>query len=94
MLVADRRAVLTPESETRVHFDGEVEASVQERLSEDQPYSYHFRHITFDYEDGVLTLRGCLSSFYLKQVLQTALKDVDGVRHIDNQVDVIDAVLG
>ena len=28
-------------------------------------------------------------SFYLKQVLQTLLRNLDGVKQIDNQVDVV-----
>jgi len=40
------------------------------------------------YDDG-LVVRGCVPSFYLKQVLQTALMAVDGVRWLDNQVDVV-----
>jgi hypothetical protein len=38
--------------------------------------------------DGVLIIRGRVPSFYLKQVLQTALREVDGVRQVDNRVQV------
>ncbi len=37
----------------------------------------------------MLVVRGCVASFYLKQMLQTVLKDLDGVRQIDNQVEVV-----
>jgi hypothetical protein len=37
----------------------------------------------------VLVVRGAVPSFYLKQVLQTILRDVDGIGQIDNQVAVI-----
>jgi len=94
MAVAHPRKSLPEKPQWPFPFKDKVEASAQQRLSEHPAYSFHFRDIDFDYEDGVLRLRGCLPSFYLKQVLQTALKDVDGVRRIDNQVDVIDAVLG
>ena len=40
-------------------------------------------------QEDVLVVRGAVPSFYLKQVLQTVLRDVDGVRQIDNQVTVI-----
>lgn len=36
-----------------------------------------------------LILTGCLPSFYLKQLLQEALRRVDGVDRIDNRVDVM-----
>ena len=37
----------------------------------------------------VLTVRGCVPTFYLKQVLQTMLKELNGVGRVDNQVDVV-----
>jgi hypothetical protein len=53
----------------------------------------HFRgrahRFQFVQQDDRLIVRGCVPSFYLKQVLQTALMDVDGVRLVDNQVDVV-----
>jgi len=53
----------------------------------------HFRGRVDDFQfvqdDNVLIVRGRVPSFYLKQVLQTALMDVEGVRQIDNQVDVV-----
>jgi len=36
-------------------------------------------------------LRGRVPSFYLKQILQTWLRRLDGVEQIDNQVDVVSA---
>jgi hypothetical protein len=39
-------------------------------------------------DDG-LVVRGRVPSFYLKQVLQTALLNMSGVHWIDNQVDVV-----
>ena len=53
----------------------------------------HFRGrsdgFTFDCRGDVLTVRGRVPSFYLKQVLENVLKQIDGVRHVDNQVDVV-----
>jgi hypothetical protein len=42
-------------------------------------------------QEDILVVRGAVPSFYLKQVLQTVLRDLDGVRRIDNQVQVISA---
>ena len=69
-----------------------VEELAYRRLSEKSLYSFYFKMITCHYEDGVLTLRGQLPTFYLKQVLQTWLRDLDFVEHIDNQVDVVSAL--
>ena len=38
--------------------------------------------------DGRLVLEGRLPSYYLKQMLQTVLRDVVGVERIDNRVAV------
>lgn len=47
----------------------------------------HLIHI--EHHDGNLQLDGRLPSFYLKQMLQTILRDVDGVARIDNRVSVL-----
>jgi hypothetical protein len=45
--------------------------------------------LSFELQNDVLVVRGCVPSFYLKQMLQTALTGLDGVRQIDNQVEVL-----
>ena len=67
-----------------------VEDAARERLAETH-YARLFQQITVHYSDGVLTLRGRLPSFYLKQVLQTLLLDLEGVTRIDNRVEVANA---
>jgi hypothetical protein len=56
----------------------------------------HFRgraaHFDFTFREDVLIVRGAVPSFYLKQVLQSVLKDIEGVRVIENQVHVMSAV--
>lgn len=53
----------------------------------------HFRGrsdgFQFEYRDGVLTVRGRVPTFYLKQLLGSILKRIDGVRYVENQVDVV-----
>jgi hypothetical protein len=41
------------------------------------------------HSEGLLTVAGCVPSYYLKQMLQELLKGVDGVRCVENHVDVI-----
>jgi hypothetical protein len=43
----------------------------------------------FEYEGNVLVVRGRVPTYYLKQLLQDALKKLEGVRRVDNRVDVI-----
>lgn len=61
---------------------------VKQRLTLDSPYASSFRNVTYSVNDGVLTLRGEVQTFYLKQVLQSLVTDIDGVTTIDNRVDV------
>ena len=53
----------------------------------------HFRGRAATFElrecDRVLLVRGQVPSYYLKQVLQSVLRDVSGIRRIDNRVDVV-----
>ena len=44
--------------------------------------------IRIEEADGKLVLEGRLPTYYLKQMLQTVLRDVVGVRHIENRVTV------
>ena len=70
---------------------GEVLRCVKGTLSRSCHFTRHWREISCEYHEGVLTLRGSVPSFYLKQVLQSILKDVPGVERIDNRVDVVSA---
>jgi hypothetical protein len=55
----------------------------------------HFRgraaRFEFLYQEKILIVRGSVPTFYLKQVLQSVLKDIEGVRKIENQVQVVSA---
>jgi osmotically-inducible protein OsmY len=46
------------------------------------------KKITCDYFDGVLVLRGHVETYYLKQVAQVAVAQVEGVERVDNQIEV------
>jgi osmotically-inducible protein OsmY len=47
------------------------------------------KNVSCEYHEGVLTLRGCLPSYYLKQMAQTAVARVAGVQRIVNEIEVI-----
>jgi hypothetical protein len=53
----------------------------------------HFRgrskRFEFNYCAGMLTVRGAVPTYYLKQMLQCALSNLDGVRVIENEVTVM-----
>jgi hypothetical protein len=52
----------------------------------------HFRgrldHFLFEEAAGVLIVEGAVPTFYLKQLLQTILRNVEGVEQIINRVEV------
>ena len=52
----------------------------------------HFRGradtFVFECNANVLVTRGCVPTFYLKQLLQNALKQLQGAQRIDNLGDV------
>lgn len=68
----------------------EVEARVQERLIQ-CPYSYYFNKVTWRYTNGTLILKGCVATFYLKQMLQTMLRDIMHVQRLLKEVNVVNA---
>ena len=47
------------------------------------------KNVTCEHQDGVLTLRGCLPSYYLKQIAQTIVANLEGVGRIVNAIEVI-----
>ncbi len=50
---------------------------------------YHdVRRVRCEYHDGVLFLRGRLSSFHQKQVAQEAVAGVKGVTQVVNEIEV------
>jgi len=66
-----------------------VELLARRQLAEKCAYAFCFNQVTFSYSQGILTLNGRLPSYYLKQVLQTLLRGIEGVTRIDNRVDVV-----
>ena len=53
-----------------------------------QPVS-GLKNVACDCRDGLLVLRGCLPSYYLKQVAQEVVARLEGVQAIDNQIQVV-----
>jgi osmotically-inducible protein OsmY len=48
------------------------------------------RRVNVEEQEGVLTLSGRLPNFYLKQMAQSSVSKVEGVRSIINRIDVVD----
>ena len=63
-------------------------AELSERQLRNSPY-LALRNVTCDSQDGVLVLRGCLPSYFLKQMAQAVVSHVEGVKKILNQIEVV-----
>lgn len=83
------RPINLQSEEVTEHWFGDA-AEKAKRIVTQHP---HFRGCAITIEfiecDQVLLVHGQVPSFYLKQVLQTALRDVSGITRIDNRVDVV-----
>ena len=67
-------------------FPQVIQADAQARLRKS---GYHELHlISCEYHEGLLTLHGHVSTFHLKQVAQTLIRDLDGVGEINNRLEV------
>ena len=63
-----------------------VQTKAQSRLRES---GYHELHpVSCDFHEGVLSLRGQVPSFYLKQVAQTLIHQLEGVEEVNNRLEV------
>ena len=63
-------------------------AELAESRLRSNPY-LALKNVSCEYQEGVLILRGCLPTYYLKQVAQEAVASVAGVQHILNQIEVV-----
>ncbi|MEQ8786914.1 MAG: BON domain-containing protein [Pirellulaceae bacterium] len=63
-----------------------TEAAVRSCL-QTSPY-LDLRQIDCHMEDGVLCMYGKVSSFYLKQIAQTVVGKIEGVRQVENCIEV------
>jgi hypothetical protein len=59
------------------------------RLREHPHFRVQASAVELEFDQGTMILKGRLPSFYLKQLLQEALRDIDGVETIDNRVEVV-----
>jgi len=67
--------------------------AVAERGLRSSRYSA-LKHVSCDYQGGVLVLRGCLPTYYLKQIAQEVVgHQVKGMGRLDNQIQVVRVVV-
>lgn len=80
--------VLTTIQRTRRREDNSKDVGMQVRRAlQRHPYRL-LRTLFVEYEKGVVVLRGRLPSYYQKQLAQEAMRGIDGVTHVVNEVEV------
>ncbi|MBM3998512.1 MAG: BON domain-containing protein [Planctomycetes bacterium] len=47
------------------------------------------RRLRFEMKDGHVVLQGCVGSYFQKQMAQEAVRRIDGVERIENQLEVL-----
>jgi hypothetical protein len=65
-----------------------IRLSVEHRLQRSGYAALSMVCVEFHGESGILHLRGSVPSYYLKQVAQELVVDLDGVRFVNNQIIV------
>jgi len=63
-------------------------AELAKSLLNENPYP-PLRAISCAFGHGVLTLEGCLPSFFLKQVAQEAVAQIAEVERVENHIEVM-----
>jgi hypothetical protein len=65
-----------------------TEVAARELLS--RSMHFHGRADRFDFrrQDDVLVIEGVVPTFYLKQMLQSLLRNLENIRRVDNRVTV------
>jgi osmotically-inducible protein OsmY len=69
-------------------FQSQHTASQARERLQNNPYTAR-QGVSCDCDRGVLRLRGRLSTFYQKQVAQEAIKGLEGVVEVVNEIEVI-----
>ncbi len=67
-------------------------AELAERRLRESPY-YFLKQISCHFDAGVLTLRGTVPLWQLRQFAESIVARVEGVRKIENEVEVFDPLL-
>lgn len=65
-------------------------AELAERRLRSSPY-LALRNVACDSQGGILVLRGCLPSYFLKQMAQAVVAQLEGVKQVINQIEVVTA---
>ena len=65
-----------------------IQAEAQSRLR--KSHYHELRFVSCEFHEGVLTLRGRVSSYHLKQLAQELIRRLDGAEEVNNRLEVIE----
>ena len=80
--------LLNPAGAERATETRNPQADLAERSLRSNSY-LALKNISCDLLDGVLVLRGCLPTYYLKQIAQEVVAHLEGVKRIENRIQVV-----
>jgi len=80
--------VMNPAWAERATETRNPQADWAERCLRSNPF-LALKNITCDLLDGVLVLRSCLPTYYLNQIAQEVVADLEGVERVDNQIQIM-----
>jgi len=93
MLLIEARRLPAPTGKQVTSEDSKIQTLAYQYLDRHSHFrgyrQGHLQTLSIEVRQGTLILEGRLPSFYLKQVLQTALRKVPGVQEIKNRVVVV-----
>ena len=85
----NRFVEIPPQERNSIREKEAVLAEVQLRFFQ-SPYQ-ELRDITCDFQEGVLTLRGRVPSYFLKQIAQSIVFSMECIGEIRNRLEISDS---
>lgn len=69
--------------------DGDITVDVVAKIKHDAPYNFAFDALNVETHGGNVTLTGKVRNAYLYDIAQEAAMETEGVRTVNNQIDVL-----
>lgn len=82
---------MSPAMKSHTSRNREIEQRAQALVNAHSLFTRRASQFEFRCEADVLNVKGNVPTFYLKQVLQSILITLEGVRRIENDVEVVSA---
>ena len=70
------------------HLDSQAVTERAQRCLQKSAYTA-IRNVSCEYDQGMLFLRGRLTSYHQKQAAQEAVRNLEGVVQVVNQIEVV-----